>query len=163
MATHFWVVCFKSFSQYFHHSALMKVAWHQGGKCLPQRKLSYNLLRKRREERTHSLACVCVCDVCAVYVYSTVLTLSIFNYVSPRQIFNSLVQNPAPQGNCRTHYNRKSTAQKTVQASGSICGRVAGATACVPDVQVSPSHFSSTSILFHHHTDTSLIISWLPS
>lgn len=117
----------------------MKVAWHQGGKCLPQRKPSYNLLRKRREERTHSLACVRVRNMCAVYMYSTVLMLSIFSYVSPQQIFNSLVQNSVPQGNCRTHYDRKSTAQKTVQTSGSIYGRVAGSIGPLPDVQVSPS------------------------
>lgn len=141
----------------------MKVAWHQGGKCLPQRKPSYNLLMKRKEERTHSLACVCVCNMCAVYMYSTVLTLSIFSYVSPWQIFNSLVQISVPQGNCRTHYNRKSTGQKTAQTSGSIHGRVTGSTGHLPDVHVSPFQFSSISIFLHYDTDTSLIISWLPS
>lgn len=126
----------------------MKVAWHQGGKCLPQRKPSYNLLRKRREEKTHSLAHVCVCNVCALCMYSTVLTFSIFSYVSLQQIFNSLVQHSIPQRSCRTCYNRKSTAQRTAETSGSVCGRLAGSTACLPDVQVSPSlvvqqfHFS---------------------
>lgn len=113
--------------------------------------------QERREERTHSLAYVCVCDVCAVYMYSTVLTLSIFSYISPWQIFNSLVQNSVPQGSCRTHYNRKSTAQKTVQTSGSICGRVARSTAHLHQCLL--HQFSSISIFLHYHTDTSLVIS----